>query len=134
MNRIERILRPVNRDRILLLQVDRPHVIESHDVVGVRMRITESRRFVVSRILSACCRKSGVVSMTTVCPSYSTTTDGRSRESRGSSEVQTLQSHPRVGTPMLVPDPRTVSRIAGIYGVRPLLAADRFCCPCASIT
>ena len=63
---------------------------------------------------NACCLKSGVVSMRTVCPSYSTAIEGRRRLSRGSSEVHTLQSQPRVGTPMLVPDPSTVSLIPGI--------------------
>src|SRR6185295_11034835 len=43
-------------------------------------------------------------------------TDGRSRVSRGSAEVHTEQWHPIVGTPALVPDPRTVNLIAPLPG------------------
>src|SRR5438876_3959560 len=57
----------------------------------------------------ACSRKSGVVSMSTVLPSYSTSTEGRVRWSRGSEEWHTAQSQPMVGTPIDVPLPSTVS-------------------------
>src|SRR5512146_1202482 len=57
----------------------------------------------------ACSRKSGVVSMSTVRPPYSTSTEGRVRWSRGSGELHTAQVHPIVGTPMDVPLPSTVS-------------------------
>src|SRR5882724_9672348 len=57
----------------------------------------------------ACSRKSGVVSMSTLFPPYSISTEGRVRRSRGSDDRQTAQSQPIVGTPMDVPLPRTVS-------------------------
>src|SRR5262249_8935699 len=56
----------------------------------------------------ACSRKSGVVSISTERPSYSTSTDGRVRRSCGSEEVHTRQLHPIVGTPIDVPLPSTV--------------------------
>src|SRR5258708_4407927 len=40
--------------------------------------------------------------------------DGRRRLSRSSEDVQTLHSHPIVGTPTLVPEPRTVMETAPI--------------------
>src|SRR5512135_717328 len=63
----------------------------------------------------ACSRKSGVVSMRTWRPPYSTSTDGRSRRSSGSADVQTRQVQPIVGTPIDVPLPSTV-RVAFIVG------------------
>src|SRR5215467_7626739 len=56
----------------------------------------------------ACCRKSGVVSMTTFWPSRERRIDGRRRLSCGSFEWQTRHGQPKVGTPIEVPEPRTV--------------------------
>src|SRR5438067_1270894 len=47
--------------------------------------------------------------MTTFCPLRESKTEVRMRLSRGSFEVQTGQRHPMVGTPMEVPEPRTVN-------------------------
>src|SRR5271169_4678661 len=47
--------------------------------------------------------------MSTTLPAYSIITEGRVRRSCGSLEWQTTQSQPRVGTPMDVPLPSTVS-------------------------
>src|ERR1039457_1549658 len=64
----------------------------------------------------ACSRKSGPVSMTTTRSPAGTasfqrsSTEGRSRRSCGSAEVQTSQVHPCVGTPIEGPVPRNVSR------------------------
>src|ERR1700691_4068096 len=47
--------------------------------------------------------------MSTTLPAYSIITEGRVRRSRRSAEWHTAQSQPRVGTPIEVPLPRTVS-------------------------
>src|SRR5579859_3213814 len=57
----------------------------------------------------ACWRKSGVVSMTTFWPLRERSREGRRRLSRGSLEVHTGHWQPRDGTPIEVPEPRTVS-------------------------
>src|SRR5712664_1926151 len=57
---------------------------------------------------SACWRKSGVVSITTFWPPREISREGRSLLSCGSFEWHTRQGHPSVGTPMDVPEPRTV--------------------------
>src|SRR6185437_9019584 len=57
---------------------------------------------------SACCRKSGVVSIRILWPLKPTRTEGRRRLSRGSLDVHTSQWQPTVGTPELVPEPSTV--------------------------
>src|SRR4030095_6913347 len=54
-------------------------------------------------------RKSGVVSISTFCPPRDSRTEVRIRLSRGSLEVHTAQRQPIVGTPIEVPEPRTVS-------------------------
>src|ERR1700676_1742263 len=64
----------------------------------------------------ACWRKSGVVSMTMFCSARERSSEGRRRLSWGSLEVQTRQWQPREGTPMEVPEPRTVSFI-GAAGI-----------------
>src|SRR5437868_1506003 len=64
---------------------------------------------------SACERKSGVVSITTCCPFRERRTEVRMRLSRGSLEVHTAQRQPMVGTPMEVPEPRTVRRNLPVY-------------------
>src|SRR5258707_6790715 len=66
-----------------------------------------SRRVIFSRM--ACWRKSGVVLMTPVGPSYSNSREGRVRWACGSADVHTRQLHPIVGTPIDVPLPKTVS-------------------------
>src|SRR6266581_3386262 len=65
---------------------------------------------------SACWRKSGVVSMTTFCPLRESSIEGRNRLSRGSSERHTRHGQPSVGTPMDVPEPRTVI-VSGAEGM-----------------
>src|SRR5215467_9193600 len=65
-----------------------------------------SRRSMEARM--ACWRKSGVVSMTTFWPSRERRMEGRRRLSCGSSEWQTRHGQPSVGTPIEVPEPRTV--------------------------
>src|ERR1700688_737299 len=62
----------------------------------------------------ACWRKSGVVSMTMFFSARERRSEGRRRLSRGSLEVQTRQWQPREGTPMEVPEPRTVSLIGAV--------------------
>src|ERR1700730_8997072 len=57
----------------------------------------------------ACWRKSGVVSMTTFFPCRESSSEGRSRLSWGSFEVHTRQCQPKDGTPIEVPEPRTVT-------------------------
>src|SRR4029077_4218291 len=47
--------------------------------------------------------------MSTTLPAYSIITEGRVRRSCGSVELQTRQSQPKVGTPIDVPLPSTVS-------------------------
>lgn len=71
----------------------------------------------------ACDRKSGEVSMTTLRPPAESRIEHRVRRSRGFSEWQTEQLHPSVGTPMDVPEPRTVRRSAFIPSA---LSADAF--------
>src|SRR5262249_44030199 len=78
-----------------------------------------SRRCIPAR--RACVRKSGVVSITTLCPAYVTRIEGRRRLSRASAEVQTSHWQPMVGTPTLVPEPRTVI-FSGKSGIRLLLS------------
>src|SRR5579859_3811145 len=63
----------------------------------------------------ACWRKSGVVSMTIFFSARERSREGRRRLSRGSLEVQTRQWQPREGTPMEVPEPRTVSFIGAAH-------------------
>src|SRR5712692_4027418 len=58
---------------------------------------------------SACWRKSGVVSITTLWPPREISREGRSLLSCGSLDLHTRQGHPSVGTPMEVPEPRTVT-------------------------
>ena len=57
--------------------------------------------------------------MSTFRPPYWSSTDGRKRLSRGSSDVHTEHRHPTMGMPTLVPDPSTTMRsgwlAAGIY-------------------
>src|SRR5690242_12628659 len=65
-----------------------------------------SRRSIRARM--ACWRKSGVVSMTTFWPLRESNREGRRRLSCGSVELQTRQGQPSVGTPIDVPEPRTV--------------------------
>src|SRR6266568_87857 len=65
---------------------------------------------------SACWRKSGVVSMTTFCPLRESSIEGRNRLSRGSFERHTRHVQPSVGTPMDVPEPRTVI-VSGAEGM-----------------
>src|SRR6185437_8996623 len=71
-----------------------------------------SIRLMCSRM--ACWRKSGVVSISTQCPSYCSITEGRVLWSCGSLDVHTRQVQPMVGTPIDVPLPRTV-RTAFIF-------------------
>src|SRR5207248_9669536 len=73
-----------------------------------------SRRSKPARI--ACWRKSGVVSMTTFWPSRDKRMEGRRRLSRGSVELQTRHGQPSVGTPIDVPEPRTVI-FNGVRGI-----------------
>ena len=47
---------------------------------------------------------------------------GRVRRSRGSTEVQTAQSHAIIGTPCEVPDPSTVTRMPADISDKPLIA------------
>src|SRR6202521_3692977 len=63
------------------------------------------------RARKACCRKSGVVSITTFCPPRDNNREGRNLLSWGSRELQTRQWQPGDGTPMEVPEPSTVSFI-----------------------
>src|SRR6267154_1852874 len=58
---------------------------------------------------SACWRKSGVVSITMFWPPREIKTEGRSLLSCGSADLHTRQGQPSVGTPMEVPEPRTVT-------------------------
>src|SRR5258708_7210673 len=58
---------------------------------------------------SACWRKSGVVSITMFWPPREINREGRSLLSCGSSDLHTRQGQPSVGTPMEVPEPRTVT-------------------------
>src|SRR5713226_200090 len=58
---------------------------------------------------SACWRKSGVVSITTFWRPREINREGRSLLSWGSLDLHTRQGHPSVGTPMEVPEPRTVT-------------------------
>src|SRR5215469_15988340 len=64
----------------------------------------------------ACCRKSGVVSMTTLRPLRDSRMEGRRRLSRGSFEWQTRHGQPKVGTPIEVPEPSTVI-LNGVCGI-----------------
>src|SRR5580692_6544065 len=59
-------------------------------------------------------RKSGVVSMTMLRPLYASKIEGLVRLSRGSGDSQTAQWQASVGTPMEVPEPKTVNWRAGI--------------------
>src|SRR5262245_38311659 len=83
-----------------------------------------SSRSIFSR--SACWRKSAETSMTmrrsTSSTAVSTIRPVRRRLSRGSSDRQTSQSHPIIGTPTDVPVPRKVIRIGN--GERGLRIAD----------
>src|ERR1700722_17503417 len=63
------------------------------------------------RARKACWRKSGVVSITTFCPTRDSNRDGRNLLSCKSREVHTRQWQPSEGTPMEVPEPSTVSLI-----------------------
>lgn len=63
--------------------------------------------------------------MTTFLPPAERSTDERVRRSRGFDDRQTRHSQPSVGTPIDVPEPRTVSRNAGI--------AYDFSCPLSRI-
>jgi hypothetical protein len=54
--------------------------------------------------------KSGPVSMTNLNPSVSTITLLLNRRSIGSDDWHTSQSQPIIGTPLLVPVPRNVTR------------------------
>ncbi|GAC1431721.1 MAG: hypothetical protein NVSMB65_05220 [Chloroflexota bacterium] len=65
-----------------------------------------------------CKRTSGLVSTNSVVPLLSTRTEGRVRLSRGSFERQTSQEHPIIGTPWLVPVPRSVTLIAACTRAR----------------
>ena len=65
-----------------------------------------SNRWMLAR--RTCARKSGVVSMTMLASSELIRMEGRRRVSRGSAERQTSQEQPMVGTPELVPEPRTL--------------------------
>src|SRR5216684_2353411 len=60
----------------------------------------------------SCKRRSGDVSIRKYFPNISIFTDCRSRLLRGSLEVQTVQAQPMTGTPVLVPLPRKVIRMA----------------------
>ena len=53
-------------------------------------------------------------------PSTSMKQEQRVRESRGSSEVQTSQLQPITGTPVEVPVPRSVTRMADLFRGRQL--------------
>src|SRR5438105_15094434 len=92
-----------------------------------------SRRSKPARI--ACWRKSGVVSMTTFWPSRDKRMEGRRRLSCGSVELQTRQGQPSVGTPIDVPEPRTVifNGVRGILNelVKLVLAARNGAATCA---
>src|SRR5678815_5190030 len=69
--------------------------------------------------VSACWRKSGVVSITIdAWPGTLTWIDGRRRLSRGSVERHTSQSQPIIGTPEDVPVPRNVTRPAWCITLR----------------
>src|SRR5271156_456614 len=70
------------------------------------VRMMASRRSTPAR--RACWRKSGVVSMTTFWLWRPRSREGRRRLSWGSLELQTRQWQLSVGTPMEVPEPRTV--------------------------
>src|ERR1700719_3935501 len=59
-------------------------------------------------------RKSGVVSITTLWALYESRMEGLVRLSRGSGDSQTAQWQASVGTPMDVPEPKTVNWRAGI--------------------
>src|SRR5579862_7412103 len=63
-------------------------------------------------------RKSGVVSMTMLRPLHASKIDGLVRLSRGSGESQTAQWQANVGTPMEVPEPKTVNWRTGISKCR----------------
>src|SRR5579863_48964 len=80
---------------------------------------TASSRSIFAR--SACCRKSGVVSMTTFCSPRDSKIEGRNRLSWGSAEVQTLQWHASEGTPIEVPEPRIVT-FMGAAAIRTQIA------------
>jgi len=91
-------------------KVERAQIVEAEDVVGVAVVVrTASSRFNFCR--RACWRKSEEVSMRTLCPSCSTSTETRKRWSRGSSEVQVSHSQPMEGTPVEVPVPSRVNFI-----------------------
>src|ERR1700691_1131049 len=59
-------------------------------------------------------RKSGVVSMTMLRRLYASKIDGLVRLSRGLGDSQTAQWQASVGTPIEVPEPKTVNWRAGI--------------------
>src|SRR6266851_3918362 len=73
---------------------------------------------------SACWRKSGVVSITTLWPPREISREGRSLLSCGSLDLHTRQGHPSVGTPMEVPEPRTVT-FSGARGMLKSVEIDR---------
>src|SRR5690349_4993850 len=81
------------------------------------VRRMASRRSMPARM--ACWRKSGVVSMTTLWPSRERRMEGRRRLSCGSAEPQTRHGQPNVGTPIEVPEPRTVI-FSGVRGILPI--------------
>ncbi len=78
------------------------------------VRSTASRR---SRSASsACARKSGPQSTTTLRAPQARSTDARRRRSRGSSDVHVSQSQAIRGMPVLVPDPRMRTRSSPASG------------------
>src|ERR1700722_12682545 len=63
-------------------------------------------------------RKSGVVSITTLWALYERRMDGLVRLSRGSGDSHTAQWQASVGTPIDVPEPKTVNWREGIFESR----------------
>lgn len=64
----DRFLRSVYRDRGSLLLIEGANVVESENVIGVRVCVEDGVETIKARARSAWKRKSGVVSMTTLRP------------------------------------------------------------------
>ena len=105
LDRRHGVRRRVDRNLSLLPEIERPHVVEPHDVVGVRVREDHGVE-VIDASPAAPGSESRAWCRSGRCGRRScTSTEGRRRLSRGSSDVQTAQWQPIVGTPTLVPEP-----------------------------
>ena len=95
-------------------EAERAQVVHAQDVIGVRVGVKDSvyaGEAVAQRLLAKV--RAGVDDHHTLSARAASrqrrSSDGRSRRSRGSAEVQTAQPQPSVGTPIEVPVPRNVS-------------------------